>query len=319
KSGQSVKYADTSSMLSNRLKSSDTTSMLGGYARTGKSVQYADTSSLLSGYAKSGQSVKYADTASMLLNRLKVSDTATMLSVKAPLLSPAFTGIPTAPTAAAGTNNTQLATTAYADAAVLAATPAGTSLTGTTLASNITNSSLTSLGVLSNLSVTGEISANSVNATLTKADQPNVTSLGTLINLSVAGDVSVTGAVTATDGVNASAASTAGGIGYNSNGGRVTQTNNKSRAVTINAYSGQITTHNARLNGDTYASFVVNNSVVKSTNVPFIAIASGGSTGRYRIQVDAVTNGSFTITVHNITGNGYNDNIVINFVIFKGN
>ncbi|HEY1019139.1 MAG TPA: hypothetical protein VGE25_09085, partial [Sediminibacterium sp.] len=312
-------YADTSAMLANRLKSSDTTSMLGGYARTGKSVQYTDTSSMLSGYAKSGQSVKYADTSSMLSNRLKISDTASMLSVKAPLLSPAFSGIPTAPTAAAKTNNTQLATTAYADAAVLAATPAGTSLTGSTLAPNITNSSLTSLGVLANLSVTNGISANTVNATLTKADQPNVTSLGTLNSLSVAGDVSVTGTVTATNGVNASAASTAGGIGYNSNGSSVTQTNNKSRSVTINAFSGQITTHNARLNGDSDASFVVNNSVVKSTDVPFIVIASGGSTGRYRIQVDAVTDGSFTITVHNITGNAYNDNIVINFVIFKGN
>jgi len=36
------------------------------------------------------------------------------LSVYAPLASPALTGTPTAPTAAAGTNNTQLATTAYA-------------------------------------------------------------------------------------------------------------------------------------------------------------------------------------------------------------
>jgi len=38
------------------------------------------------------------------------------LALKAPLASPALTGAPTAPTATAGTNNTQLATTAYADA-----------------------------------------------------------------------------------------------------------------------------------------------------------------------------------------------------------
>jgi hypothetical protein len=42
------------------------------------------------------------------------------LDDKAPLDAPALTGIPTAPTAAAGTNNTQIATTAYADAAVAA-------------------------------------------------------------------------------------------------------------------------------------------------------------------------------------------------------
>jgi hypothetical protein len=42
------------------------------------------------------------------------------LNAKAPLDAPALTGIPTAPTAAPGTNSTQIATTAYADAAVAA-------------------------------------------------------------------------------------------------------------------------------------------------------------------------------------------------------
>ena len=42
------------------------------------------------------------------------------LDDKAPLASPGLTGVPTAPTAAAGTNSTQIATTAYADAAVAA-------------------------------------------------------------------------------------------------------------------------------------------------------------------------------------------------------
>jgi hypothetical protein len=42
------------------------------------------------------------------------------LDDKAPLASPALTGTPTAPTAAPGTNSTQVATTAYADAAVAA-------------------------------------------------------------------------------------------------------------------------------------------------------------------------------------------------------
>ena len=42
------------------------------------------------------------------------------LDDKAPLASPALSGVPTAPTATAGTNSTQIATTAYADAAVAA-------------------------------------------------------------------------------------------------------------------------------------------------------------------------------------------------------
>jgi len=42
----------------------------------------------------------------------------TALDLKANLASPALTGIPTAPTAAAGNNSTQVATTAYTDAAI---------------------------------------------------------------------------------------------------------------------------------------------------------------------------------------------------------
>ena len=44
----------------------------------------------------------------------------TALNLKAPLASPALTGTPTSTTAAPGTNNTQIATTAYTDAAVAA-------------------------------------------------------------------------------------------------------------------------------------------------------------------------------------------------------
>lgn len=42
------------------------------------------------------------------------------LDLKAPIDSPTFTGVPTADTAAPGTNNSQIATTAYADAAIAA-------------------------------------------------------------------------------------------------------------------------------------------------------------------------------------------------------
>lgn len=57
------------------------------------------------------------------------------LALKAPLASPALTGVPTAPTASPGTNSTQLSTTAYADAiAALKANIASPSLTGTPLA-----------------------------------------------------------------------------------------------------------------------------------------------------------------------------------------
>ena len=47
--------------------------------------------------------------------------TVSGLASKAPLASPAFTGTPTAPTAGTDTNNTQIATTAFVQAAVAAA------------------------------------------------------------------------------------------------------------------------------------------------------------------------------------------------------
>jgi microcystin-dependent protein len=50
---------------------------------------------------------------------------ANALALKAPLASPALTGTPTAPTALPGNKTTQLATTAFVDAAVNVATPAG--------------------------------------------------------------------------------------------------------------------------------------------------------------------------------------------------
>jgi len=54
---------------------------------------------------------------------------AALSSLFAPTLSPAFTGTPTAPTAAAGTNTTQLATTAFANSLVAEYLVAGTAVT----------------------------------------------------------------------------------------------------------------------------------------------------------------------------------------------
>ena len=55
------------------------------------------------------------------LNKPVSTATQTALDAKAPLASPGFTGIPTAPTAAAGTSTTQIATTAFVNAALATA------------------------------------------------------------------------------------------------------------------------------------------------------------------------------------------------------
>lgn len=50
----------------------------------------------------------------------EVTGLSAALAVKAPLSSPGLSGVPTAPTAAGGTNTTQIATTAFVQAAVIA-------------------------------------------------------------------------------------------------------------------------------------------------------------------------------------------------------
>lgn len=62
------------------------------------------------------------------------------LDAKAPTASPTFTGTPTVPTATAGTNTTQIASTAFVQAAILASAK---SLTATDQGSGIVALSLT--------------------------------------------------------------------------------------------------------------------------------------------------------------------------------
>lgn len=62
------------------------------------------------------------------------TDLVAALALKAPLAAPTFTGVPAAPTAVAGTNTTQLATTAFVGAAITAAAPSYADATATTAA-----------------------------------------------------------------------------------------------------------------------------------------------------------------------------------------
>lgn len=105
------------------------------------------------------------------------------------------------------------------------AAAAGT-LTGDTLAANVINSSLTSVGTLANLTVTntitGSVSGNAATATsattagtVTTAAQPAITSVGTLTGLTVSATIagSINGnAATATSATSASTATTAGTV-----------------------------------------------------------------------------------------------------------
>jgi hypothetical protein len=88
---------------------------------------YADNKAYVTSIVQSQMDIRYAKLAGLNTQVFRVHDAVgpndavallqlqNLLALKAPLLSPPLTGIPTAPTAAQGNNSTQIATTAYAD------------------------------------------------------------------------------------------------------------------------------------------------------------------------------------------------------------
>jgi hypothetical protein len=80
-----------------------------------------------------------APTVPGLALKANTADVTTTLALKAPLASPALSGIPTAPTASAGTSTTQIATTEYTNAAISSALSSTLFSISDTLTSTITN------------------------------------------------------------------------------------------------------------------------------------------------------------------------------------
>lgn len=130
--------------------------------------------------------------------------------------------------------------------------------------------------------------------------------------------IGATGTVTA-KGQLLTDAGSGGGIGYASGaGGTQTQGTSKSTGVTLDTPVGQITMNNASLGAGTKVSFVVTCGSCATTDIPVVAVDSGGTANAYRADVTAVGAGSFTITVENITGGSLSESPVISYAIIKG-
>lgn len=100
-------------------------------------------------------------------------------------------------------------------------------------------------------------------------------------------------------------------------GGAVAQLTSKATGVTLNKSCGQITTTNAALAAGAEVTFVVTNNTVAATDVPVVAIASGGTAGSYAAVVSAVAAGSFSITLSNLSAGSLSQALVINFKVIK--
>ncbi|QDP68227.1 MAG: hypothetical protein Unbinned1007contig1000_39 [Prokaryotic dsDNA virus sp.] len=99
--------------------------------------------------------------------------------------------------------------------------------------------------------------------------------------------------------------------------GSVTQATSKSTGVTLNTVGGLITMHDAALAAAAEVTFTVTNSKVTAGDVIQANHGSAGTGGTYLVQAHTIADGSFQITVGNVSGSSAGEAIVINYLILK--
>lgn len=100
----------------------------------------------------------------------------------------------------------------------------------------------------------------------------------------------------------------------------VTQATNRTTGVTLNALAGSITTNNTSLAAEAAAAFVVTNNKVSVGDVVLVSQRSGAVGVMTTVEVIAVANGSFTLSVMNgnvAVGTAETGAIIINFAVIK--
>jgi len=105
-------------------------------------------------------------------------------------------------------------------------------------------------------------------------------------------------------------------IGYVS-GGAVTQATSKATTVVLNRVCGAITMHDAELAAGVEVSFTVTNSEVAATDIVLVNHSSAGTAGSYLVQANSIADGSFKITVSNVSAGALSQAIVLTYAVFK--
>jgi hypothetical protein len=100
--------------------------------------------------------------------------------------------------------------------------------------------------------------------------------------------------------------------------GAVTQASNKGTGVTLSQMQGVITMNNAALAAGVEVAFIVTNTLVELTDTVVVSIQSGGTAGEYLAHVSTVTNGTFVITLANLSGSSASDAVILNFAVIRG-
>ena len=109
-------------------------------------------------------------------------------------------------------------------------------------------------------------------------------------------------------------------IGYATSAqGTVTQATSKSTAVTLDKSMGRITMNNASLATATNATFILNNALISANDTVILTISGGQATpGSYNVFANALSTGSVSITLRNISGGTLSEAVVINYCIIHG-
>jgi hypothetical protein len=97
-------------------------------------------------------------------------------------------------------------------------------------------------------------------------------------------------------------------------GGTATQLTSKSTAVSLDNYSGVITTNNAALAGGASVAFTLNSIYIGADDV----VVVNTQNSNYLAAACGVVSGSVVIRLTNLTGGSLSDAVSINFAIIKG-
>jgi hypothetical protein len=190
----------------------------------------------------------------------------------------------------------------------------GTGIYGTLMTASQTN--ITSVGTLSNLTVTSGVSASTLTGTIDTSSQPNITSVGTLTELTVSGAASITNTTDSTS-VSTGSIIVAGGVGIQKslwvgtgiNGLIMTasQSNITSLGTLTSlsvAGSATIGTNLSTAGTTTLKTLVISNDVTTNTSTGTIAIVSND------LNITA-TGSIITSSPLRVNGTWYiNDNLV---------
>jgi hypothetical protein len=192
---------------------------------------------------------------------------------------------------------------------------AGPTFTGTV--SGIT-AAMVSLGNVTNESKATMFASPTFTGTVSGVSKSAV-GLGSVENTALSTWTGSTSVVTVGTLTSSLRVNNTGGLGYASGqGGAVTQTGNRTTAVSLNKLSGTIQLFATTAAAGTF-SFTVNNTLVAANDVIVVNTKSTSvGAGVYIPQATQVGANSFRISVYVPTAISSSDTVVLNFVVLKG-